>query len=79
MYYLGSFGTHSSSKVITVQERMRLLREREKNEENKENEIDKSDKIEKIAEKPYKMDIKEERKNKTIYISSKYKLNLFIF
>ena len=77
MYYLGSFGTHSSSKVITVQERMRLLREKLK---NKENEIDKSDnKLEKILEKPYKMDIKEERKNKTIYISSKYNLNLFIF
>ena len=76
MYYLGSFGTHSSSKVITVQERIRLLKEREK---NKENEVDKIDKLEKIAEKPYKMDIKEERKNKTIYISSKYNLNLFIF
>ena len=77
MYYLGSFGTHSSSKVITVQERMRLLREKLK---NKENEIDKSEnKLEKILEKPYKMDIKEERKNKTIYISSKYNLNLFIF
>ena len=41
MYYLGSFGTVSRSKVITVQERMRLVREREKKklieEENKTN------------------------------------------
>lgn len=79
MYYLGLFGNNSSSKVITVQERMRLLREREKNKKNEIEESDKNDKLEKIVEKPYKMDIKEERKNKTIYISSKYKLNLFIF
>ena len=43
MYFLGSFGTRSLSKVLTVQDRMRLLREKEKNklieEENKAHEL----------------------------------------
>ena len=59
MYYLGSFGTVSRSKVITVQERMRLLREREKR---------------KLIEEENKEENKtNDRKNKrAIYIPSKY-------
>jgi hypothetical protein len=58
MYYLGSFGTRSLSKVLTVQDRMRLLREKEKNklieEENK-------------APEPQR----DPKKKNAIYISSK--------
>lgn len=61
MYYLGLF--RSSQKIITVEERMKELRKREKNKKNEE----------------CKSDLKDIKKNKAIYISSKYKLNLFIF
>ena len=61
MYYLGLF--RSSQKIITVEERIKALKDREKNRKNEES----------------KEEIKEIKKNKTIYISSKYYLNLFIF
>lgn len=61
MYYLGLF--RSSQKIITVEERMKELRKKEKNKKNEE----------------CKSDLKDIKKNKAIYISSKYKLNLFIF
>ena len=61
MYYLGLF--RSSQKIITVEERMKELRKREKNKKNEE----------------CKSDLKDIKKNKAMYISSKYKLNLFIF
>ena len=58
MYFLGSFGTRSLSKVLTVQDRMRLLREKEKNklieEENKTPELQ-----------------RDPKKKNAIYISSK--------
>ena len=57
MYYLGSFGTQSKSKVITVQERIKALKEKEKNKKNEE----------------YKAELKDIKKNKAFYISSKYK------
>lgn len=57
MYFLG-YGTKLSN-VLTVQERMKLLSEKEKNRKNEK----------------YKLEINETRKNKSIYISSKYKLN----
>ena len=62
MYYLGFFG-NSSSKIVTVQERMRALKEKENIKKNEE----------------YKADLPELKKSKAIYIPSKYKLNLFIF
>lgn len=57
MYFLG-YGTKLSN-VLTVQERMKLLSEKEKNRKNEK----------------YKLEVNETRKNKSIYISSKYKLN----
>lgn len=57
MYFLG-YGTKLSN-VLTVQERMKLLSEKEKNRKNEK----------------YKIEVNETRKNKSIYISSKYKLN----
>ena len=53
----------SSQKIITVEERMKELRKKENNKKNEE----------------CKSDLKDIKKNKAIYISSKYKLNLFIF
>lgn len=64
MYYLGSFGTKSRSKVITVHERIEALKEKEKNRKNEE----------------YKANLQDIKKNKAFYISSKYKNNFnFIF
>ena len=92
MYYLGSFGTYSRSKVITVQERMKALNKKKEDdkiiEENKEEEDEKinEEKEEKKEEK--KEEIKEDKKEDQLqdikrghakYISSKYILKLFIF
>ena len=63
MYYLGSFGTQSKSKVITVQERIKALKEKEKNKKNEE----------------YKAELKDIKKNKAFYISSKYKYYIIQF
>ena len=57
MYFLG-YGTKLSN-VLTVQERMKLLHEKEKNRKNEK----------------YKLEVTDIKKNKSIYISSKYKLN----
>ena len=91
MYYLGSFGTRSSSKVITVQDRMRALKakkndkiiEERKEEEEEEDKIIPEKKEEetldiqnKIAKEEESLDI---RRGQARYISSKYILTLFIF
>ncbi len=59
MYYLGSLGLfRSSSKIITVPQRMKALNEKKN---NKKNEIDEDE-------------VKDVRKKNAIYISSKYTL-----
>ena len=62
MYYLGSFGTYSRSKVITVQERMKALNK--KKEDDKIIEEKKEEEDEKINEEKEekKEEIKEEKK-----------------
>ena len=74
MYYLGSFGTYSRSKVITVQERMKALNKKKEDdkiiEENKEEEDEKineekEEKKEEIKDekkKEKKEEIKEDKK-----------------
>lgn len=64
MYYLGTLGLFSSSsKVITVPDRMKALNEKGKNAMN---ELDEDQ-------------LKDKRKKNAIYISSKYTLYKFIF
>ena len=64
MYYLGTLGLFSSSsKVITVPDRMKALNEKGKNAMN---ELDEDQ-------------LKDKRKKNAIYISSKYTLHKFIF
>jgi len=66
MYYLGSFGTYSRSKVITVQERMKALNKKKEDdkiiEENKEEEDEKINEEKEEKKEEIKEEKKEEKK-----------------
>ena len=66
MYYLGSFGTYSMSKVITVQERMKALNKKKEDdkiiEENKEEEDEKINEEKEEKKEEIKEEKKEEKK-----------------
>ena len=66
MYYLGSFGTYSRSKVITVQERMKALNKKKEDdkiiEENKEEEDEKINEEKEEEKEEIKEEKKEEKK-----------------
>ena len=66
MYYLGSFGTYSRSKVITVQERMKALNKKKEDdkiiEENKEEEDEKINEEKEEKKEEINEEKKEEKK-----------------
>lgn len=66
MYYLGKFGTHSSSIIITVQERIKALKQKKINEIKESNE---EDKINEENKEEQSQDIK---RGQAKYIPSKY-------